>query len=195
MIDTTERSPFASAMRFRTAICLLVLLAAPVVAQAAREQNEYRQLTEATTLPVALDDDFEFRKTKIQILGADDPRRPFGRVRGGPRDPAVGFESTYLLHGAITALDLRQRYGHYFDFFWRVKRPADVTVRLEYRQQALREFTQAREVDYRDTKGSHRTSFAIIGDDFLNDGRVLAWRCLLIEKGRIVAEERSYLWR
>ncbi len=26
------------------------------------------------------------------------------------------------------------------------------------------------------------------------DGRVIAWRCLLIENGRIVAEERSYLW-
>ena len=30
--------------------------------------------------------------------------------------------------------------------------------------------------------------------DYLNDGRVISWRCLLIENGRIVAENRSYLW-
>jgi hypothetical protein len=29
----------------------------------------------------------------------------------------------------------------------------------------------------------------------MNDGRILAWRCVLIVNGKIVAEERSYLWR
>ena len=106
----------------------------------------------------------------------------------------MNFERTYRLHGAITAADQRQRFGNYFDFFWRVKRPANVTVRLEYRQEKLRSFVQAREVSYPNAKGNHKTEFAIIGDDYLNDGRVITWRCLLIENGRIVAENRSYLW-
>jgi hypothetical protein len=98
------------------------------------------------------------------------------------------------MYGAITNADRNQRYGNYFDFFWRVKRPAHVTVRLEYRQEKLRSFVQAREISYDYMKGTQKTEFAIIGDDYLNDGRVIAWRCLLIEDGRIVAENRSFLW-
>jgi hypothetical protein len=75
-----------------------------------------------------------------------------------------------------------------------VKRPANVTVRLEYRQEKLRAFVQAREVSYPNATGNNKTEFAIIGDDYFQDGRVTAWRCLLIENGKIVAENRSYLW-
>jgi hypothetical protein len=67
-------------------------------------------------------------------------------------------------------------------------------VRLEYRQDKLRSFVQAREVTYKNVKGNHKTEFAVIGDDYANDGRVIAWRCLLIENGKIVAQNLSYLW-
>jgi hypothetical protein len=53
---------------------------------------------------------------------------------------------------------------------------------------------QAREVDYPSARGHYQTEFAIIGDDFFDDGRVIAWRALLIVDGRIVAMRRSYLW-
>ena len=43
----------------------------------------------------------------------------------------MNFERTYRMYGAITAADQRQRFGNYFDFFWRAKRPAKVTVRLD----------------------------------------------------------------
>jgi len=72
--------------------------------------------------------------------------------------------------------------------------PANVTVRLEYRQEKLRSFVQAREISYANATGNYKTEFAIIGDDYFQDGRVIAWRCLLIENGHIVAENRSYLW-
>jgi len=79
-------------------------------------------------------------------------------------------------------------------FFWRVKRPSDVTVRLEYRQEKLHEHTQAQEITYRNVRGTNKTEFKVIGDDYFDDGRVIAWRCLLIANGRIVAENRSFLW-
>lgn len=179
-------------------VAVVVLLAAAPVhaAKPPGAASEFRQLTEATPLPKALDPAFEFRKTKLFFLGdAPGPRRGGGFAGGAVRDPSIGFEGAYRLHGAVTGLDQRRRFGHYFDFFWRAKRTADVTVRLEYRQQNLRSFTQAREVSYEDVKGNTKTSFAVIGDDFWADGRVTAWRCLLIENGRIVAEDRSYLWR
>ncbi|MGI8819848.1 MAG: hypothetical protein ACR2ID_03095 [Chthoniobacterales bacterium] len=189
-----------------SAILLLLCgtLRAGILGREADGPDDYRQLTEVKALPVALERDFEFRKTKLFALGeAAGPATKLttpkqtkqGTLRGGAKDPAVGFEASYRLYGAVTALDQRRRTGHYFDFFWRAKRPAAITVRLEYRQEKLRSFTQAREVTYPHALGSHRTSFAVVGDDFYSDGRILAWRCSLIENGRIVAEDRSYLWR
>lgn len=110
------------------------------------------------------------------------------------QDAAIMFERQYRLFGAVTKLDLRQRYGDYFDFFWRAKRPADVTVRLEYRQEKLHAHVQAQEISYGLVQGNRKTEFRVVGDDFFDDGRVIAWRCLLIENGKIVAENRSYLW-
>ena len=161
-------------------------------------------LPKVDPLPVALSDDFQFRKTKLFLLTETPPKAKKSlsqSLSSNPNNPtagiaeaSLGFERTYRLYGAITAADRNQRYGNYFDFFWRVKRPANVTVRLEYRQEKLRSFVQAREISYANVKGNHKTEFTIIGDDYLSDGRVISWRCLLIENGRIVAENRSYLW-
>ena len=116
-------------------------------------------------------------------------------TRGTQIDASVAFERGYRMFGVITALDAQQRFGNYFDFFWRARRDADVRVRLEYRQEKLHAFVQAREVRYPDARGHHRTEFAIIGDDFFDDGRVIAWRASLIVDGRIAAVTRSYLWQ
>ena len=185
-------------MKASAVACALVLLGVVARADAreASQADEFRQLSTVEPLPVALDRDFEFRKTKLFQLGNLPTSKSVGFLPKGQSDnPAITGESSYRLYGAVTALDKRRRYGHYLDFFWRAKRAAPVTVRLEYRQERLRSFTQAREVTYPNAKGSHKTAFAIIGDDFFNDGRIIAWRCLLIVNGRIVAEERSYLWQ
>jgi|ERR1044071_7423804 hypothetical protein len=155
-------------------------------------------LPKVNPLPVALSDEFQFRKTKLFFL-SETPAKARKSVlssaqNAGIAEASMNFERTYRMYGAVTAADQRQRFGNYFDFFWRAKRPANVTVRLEYRQEKLRSFVQAREVSYSNAKGNHKTEFTVIGDDYLNDGRVISWRCLLIENGRIVAENRSYLW-
>ncbi|HEX4666537.1 MAG TPA: hypothetical protein VH207_08050 [Chthoniobacterales bacterium] len=146
------------------------------------------QVEKPKPLPIALDSAFEFRKTKQYFL---DPAAPH---LSGQVDASVTFERAYRMYGAITALDQHQRYGNYFDFFWVARRPAEVMVRLEYRQEKLHAFVQAREVRYPHGLGRHKTEFAIIGDDFFDDGRVISWRASLIVDGRIVATTRSYLW-
>ncbi len=198
VFDTTRANRFDCAMKFCAALAALSLLASgsAFALGGPPAPNEFRQLKEATHLPTALDPAFQFRKEKIFNLG-DLPgaKVQTTKFKGAPKDPAVNFESSYRLYGAVTGLDQRRRYGTYFDFFWRTRRDSAVTVRLEYRPEKLRSFTQAREVDYAHARGSHKTSFAVIGDDFWNDGHINSWRCLLIEKGHIVAETRSYLWR
>jgi hypothetical protein len=172
--------------------------------------EEPKLLAKVTPLPVALNKDFEFRKTKLYLL-SEKPLKQQAQRKASSLSPgalsstapqktvvnqnsSITFEREYRMFGAVTRLDQHQRFGNYFDFFWRAKRPADLTVRLEYRQEKLHALVQAQEISYPNIHGSHKTEFKVIGDDYYDDGRVIAWRCLLIEDGQIVAENRSYLW-
>lgn len=157
--------------------------------------------------PVALSPDFQFRKTKIYTMGQnpsatgqkvpsalDSSKKGLSKSRTVDQEQSLNFERAYRLQGAVTALDQRQRFGQYFDFFWRAKRPSDVTVRFEYKQEKLKAFVQAKEQTYQNVNGTNHSEFRVIGDEYFDDGQVMAWRCLLIERGRIVAEKRSFLW-
>lgn len=145
------------------------------------------ELSTAPVLPLALDSDFEFRKV-IRFL--NQPKT----FRATTNDMLIA-ERRRINFGALSAEERRQREGTYFDFFWRTKRPADITVRFEYRQTELGNDVRAQEASYHQAKGSVKTSFAVIGDNFHWDGPVTAWRCLLIEDNRIVAFTQSYLWK
>jgi hypothetical protein len=195
-------------MRFATALLALSLFALRPSIEGAREEPKI--IEKVTPLPVALSKDFEFRKTKLYFLSETAPKpgqtgqktSSAVNAKGNAaayktatlQDAPITFERQYRLFGAVTGLDQRQRFGDYFDFFWRAKRPSDLTVRLEYRQEKLHEHIQAQEISYRNVRGTHKTEFKVIGDDYFDDGQVIAWRCLLIEDGRIVAENRSYMW-
>ena len=197
---------FITEMRFAIAFLILIVLVASAPGKATRE--EPKVIEKVTALPMALDPNFQFRKTKLFFM-SEQGLKPSERARqetskvGGKsnnqktatlQDAPIVFERQYRLYGAVSYIDQRQRFGNYFDFFWRAKRPSDVTVRLEYRQEKLHEHVQAQEITYRNVRGTNRTEFKVIGDDYFDDGRVIAWRCLLIANGRIVAENRSYLW-
>jgi hypothetical protein len=182
-IDTGALFPFdARVVRILLAVFCFVLASC-----AANPPKSY-QVEKPQPLPVALEKDFDFRKVREYFL---DPLAP--RLTGQV-DASVRFERDYRMYGAITALDQHQRFGNYYAFFWAARRPADVRVRLEYRQEKLHAFIQAREVRYPRARGHDKTEFAIIGDDFFDDGRVISWRASLIVDGRIVATTRSYLW-
>ena len=207
-VDTCLNRPLYYKMRFAASVFFLSFLTLSALAKGARE--EPKVVEKVTPLPVAFDPNFEFRKTKLVFVSekgiqakerARESTSKLGTKSNSPgektatvQDAPIIFERQYRLFGAVTALDQRQRFGDYFDFFWRARRPSDVTVRLEYRQEKLHEHVQAQEITYRNVHGTHKTEFKVIGDDYFDDGRVIAWRCLLIASGRIVAENRSFLW-
>lgn len=141
----------------------------------------------APVLPLALDENFQFRKFKRFI------NQPELFVQ--TRDESINFERNRVNFGALSSDEVRQRQGTYFDFFWRAKRPADVTVRFEYRQAKLGNAVRAQETAVSGAHGTMKSSFAVIGDNYIWDGPVTAWRCLIIENNRIVAFTQSYLWR
>jgi hypothetical protein len=193
-------------MRFAVALWVLALFV--FIASGKPAPVEPRVVEKVTPLPVALDKNFEFRKTMLFIISAKlktqhgpQTTSSFNKKSNSPsertatlQDAPITFERQYRMFGAVTGLDQRQRFGNYFDFFWRARRPSDITVRLEYRQEKLHEHVQAQEISYQNVHGTRKTEFKVVGDDYWDDGEVIAWRCLLISNGRIVAENRSFMW-
>lgn len=167
----------------RTILLLAVILGLAGMAHAEPAQL----LTKANVLPLALDDAFQFRKTKIFL---NDPLTWTSTI-----DPVLNFERQRINFGAASAYDRQQRYGQYYTFAWRSKRKADLTLRFEYRQEKLGAYVQAQERVYPGVKGSVTSKFAVIGDDFTEDGKVTSWRAILIENGKIVGLNQSFLWR
>jgi hypothetical protein len=148
-------------------------------------------LPEANVLPEALSDDFQFRKFDIFINAQLRPRAtPFIT-----RELALYMERDRRTWGAVDGQEVQERTGEYFTFFWRTKRQADLTLRFEYRQSNLKNLVQARELDYPAARGSHESEFAIVGNDYSEDGRVTSWRAVLIQNHTIVALLQSRAWR
>src|SRR5947208_13865783 len=127
-------------MRFTCAVALLLSVSS--VSAADTEQGKF---------PLALNPDFQFRKAKIYSL-SQNLLRNRGQRGNNPanqtskanfksssviQEASLNFERSYRMYGAVTALDQRQRFGQYFDFFWRSKRLSDVTVRFEFKQDKL----------------------------------------------------------
>lgn len=181
-IDRAKATRFyCPTMKRLTALLGMILLACTGYCA-----EQARLLQKADPLPLALDDAFEFRKSKLFFNEPNDYKPTVEQM--------ITFERMRANYGAITADDRDKRKGNYFTFFWRSKREANLKVRLEYRQERLGDFVQAQEVEVPNAHGSHVTEFQVTGDDYRNDGRVTAWRALLIENGRIVGLTQSYLW-
>jgi hypothetical protein len=148
-------------------------------------------IPQAKVLPLLLSDDFEFRKFDIF---RNVPVRP-GATPQPTRELAIVFERKRRMWGAIDSIDVHQRTGQYFTFVWRSKRPADLTLRIEYRQSNLKNYVQARERYYPAARGNYTSEFAIVGDDYSQDGPITSWRAVLIENNVIVALLQSRTWQ
>ena len=148
-------------------------------------------MPEANVLPLALSDDFQFRKFDIFINAELRPRS----TPMSTRELMIYMERHRRTFGAIDNNEINAKTGEFFTFFWRAKRQADLTLRFEYRQSNLKNLVQAREINYPAARGSHESEFDIIGNDFSEDGRVTSWRALLIENHVIVALLQSRAWR
>ena len=203
----THAAPASLINTMRCIVAAVVLLS--LSSASARVTPEPKLLPKVTPLPIAIDPDFEFRKTKIFALTEKAPTVRQKVKRTGEQatkaagssksttavqEASITFERQYRLFGAVTKLDQHQRFGDYFDFFWRAKRPAELIVRFEYRQEKLHAHVQAQEISYGTVRGNYKSEFKVIGDDYFDGGRVIAWRCSLVEKGRVVAETHSFLW-
>jgi hypothetical protein len=145
------------------------------------------KLEKANVLPLALNDNFQFRKVKLfyhQNIPA-----------ATTTSETILFERQRITWGSVNGYDTQKLFGSYFTFFWRTSEAADVTFRLEYRQSALGNQVLAQERYYPGARGSFQSDFTVIGDEYLEFGAVTSWRALLIVDGRIVALKQSFMWK
>jgi hypothetical protein len=169
-------------------LCAAVFVA---LAGCATPEGPATRLDKANVLPLELDDSYQFRKILTSVF---DPNLVEQQVRGNTGG-VIDFERARRTWGAVDSLEVSKRHGSYFTFFWRTPKDSDVTLRLEYRQAGLGNYVMAQERYYPAARGSHRSTFQVIGDEFLENGLVSAWRALLIVDGRIVALRQSSMWR
>jgi hypothetical protein len=148
-------------------------------------------IEKAEVLPLAISDDFSFRKFKIFTNAVPNP----SATPIPTKDLMIDFERKRRLWGSISGTDVFAKTGSYFTFFWRAKRPANLTLRFEYRQTNLRDYVQARELYYPNARGGYVSEIAVLGDDYLQDGPITSWRAILIENRTIVGLVQSRTWR
>jgi hypothetical protein len=100
------------------------------------------------------------------------------------------------MHGAVTGDEKSQRYGNYYDIFWKAKdRSQPATLTFEYFQTRTgSELKTAEPIQVAAPKSSNKTSYTIIGDEYEASGPVMAWKFTVTQGGQQVAVEESYLW-
>jgi hypothetical protein len=110
-------------------------------------------------------------------------------------DPSINFEKDSILHGAISQEERIARQGDYFTIFWSVEdRSQPVVVRLEYRQKASGLTIKKVEQDVAEIGRNNVTKFAFIGDDYVSNGPVTAWRASIVRGSQVLTSYNSYLW-
>ena len=141
-----------------------------------------------TDLPVETDPNFRLNKI-YTYLNDPEKNRP-------PKDNAMlVYEAKYWNHGAVLEKDKQAKKGNIFVINWQNDgRPENLTVRLDYRQANTRERVMTKTQEYRNFEGYEKTVIKVTGDDYLRGGVVNSWRISIVRDGKIVAQEKSFIW-
>lgn len=144
-------------------------------------------------LPVALDESVSLNK--IYTYLNDSVRGLLSKNMPPPDNAMLQYEPKYWNHGAITAKDIQDRQGNIFVINWNNEgEPADFIVRLDYRQANTRERVMTKVQRYQNFDGYEKTVIKVVGDDYLRGGVVNSWRISIVRDGKIVAQEKSFIW-
>ncbi|MEM1084717.1 MAG: hypothetical protein AAGI48_11465 [Verrucomicrobiota bacterium] len=114
----------------------------------------------------------------------------------GGGEPLIDAEQKRRMYGAVGVREQEQRLGQYYTVNWHdeaVGQPVRVIFEYQQASSASKVLRQVQEFDGSSRKGS--AEFRVIGEDYLEGGRVLSWRCTLERGGQEVASRHSYLWQ
>lgn len=107
-------------------------------------------------------------------------------------------QTTYVMFGAITAKERRNRLGQYYYVNWTDGKP-ELPAKLvfEYQQANTGSKVHKKVISFPKDRsgGEEKTCFSIIGDEYFNKGPVLTWKVSLLLNGKTVSSRKSYLWK
>lgn len=108
----------------------------------------------------------------------------------------VAMEKARRLHGAVSMAERRGRLGQYYTMIWQDPAASEeVEIRFEYQQGASASRIKKMTKKFPASQSSGSGEFAVIGDDYFDNGRVLAWKATLLRGSRTIATQQSYLWQ
>ncbi|MEM1058702.1 MAG: hypothetical protein AAGK14_05595 [Verrucomicrobiota bacterium] len=133
--------------------------------------------------------DPDFRISKVHAFLND-------RAQAVTNNKPMDFERKYWSWGGITNEEKEMREGHYYVVSWSSKRPdaGDYVARFEYRQRETKEQVKRLEIPHYQVKGTVRSTFAVLGKAYKQNGEVIAWRFTLWDGDELVAQETSFVW-
>jgi hypothetical protein len=107
-------------------------------------------------------------------------------------DPMILHEKNSRLHGAVTLQEREERLGQYITVLWDAQPSSGREILFRYRQGSSRIKEMRRALPAEAASG--REEFNVIGKDYLQNGRILAWKLDLLSNGVTKASKQSYLW-
>ncbi len=109
-------------------------------------------------------------------------------------DPMVQNEKLRRLYGAVSIEERKQRLGQYYTVLWNADAGAEKEIVFRYQQGG----SGSRIKEMRRTlpagQAQGKEEFTVIGDNYFENGRVLAWKIDLTANGETIASKQSYLW-
>jgi hypothetical protein len=113
-------------------------------------------------------------------------------------EPMVSMEKTRRLRGSVSLEERRQKLGQYYTLIWSDPigvGQGEVEVVFQYQQGATASLVKRMVRNFPSGAGDGKAEFAVIGDDYFNHGKVLAWKATLMRGKRTLATKQSYLWQ
>jgi hypothetical protein len=105
------------------------------------------------------------------------------------------FERQHYIYGAVTKKEIVDRFGHYYSFFWEADdRTGPVTVRFEYQQAKSGLSKRVQELVVDDIHAKNISKFQVVGAEYQQSGRVIAWRVSILRGKEELVSQQSALW-
>lgn len=108
------------------------------------------------------------------------------------------MEKERHLRGAVSMEERRARLGQYYTLVWDDPEgvgQGDARLVFQYQQGASASRVKQMVRDFPASDSQGVTEFAVIGEDYFKNGRVLAWKASLQRGSRVIATRQSYLWQ
>ena len=113
-------------------------------------------------------------------------------------DPMIRCEKERRLYGAISMAEYKARFGSYYTCLWDDPRGAgsgEVELLFEYQQGATASQVKHLLKRFNSSDTSGKAEFAIIGNDYFKNGRILAWKVTLSRGTKVLTTRKSRLWQ